>query len=107
MLFTYGQGTYLEESKRVDGEVVLSELKLYLKGPEGDYAQTYVPLDRVEKIRKGSGGLEVFIRQTTFHQYVAVIQLDKKNLEELIKDIVQFRGFKKQFLKSEWTEDLS
>ena len=104
MEFSYGQGTYIEENKRLEGRIILSEHKLYLKDKNGDLAQTYIPLEKIERVRKTRQGIEIHVRPTLYFRFAALIKGEKKYLSELIKDIVQRRGLKKQFLKSEWIE---
>jgi len=44
------------------------------------------------------------VRPTLSFHYVALIDGKKTYLSELIKDLVQRRGLKKQFLRNEWIE---
>jgi hypothetical protein len=104
MEFSYGQGTYIEGEKRIEGQIILSEHKLYLKDKSGDLAQTYIPLEKIERIRQARQGIEIHVRPTLYFRFVALIKGEKKYILELIKDIVQRRGLKKQFLKNEWVE---
>ncbi len=105
MLFSYGDGEYIEGTKRIKGQIILSEHKLYLRGPEGDIATTYIPLEKIEKIRKVGNNLEVHVRQSILERYVAALTGEKKHLADLIKDIVERRGLrKKNFWTQEWAE---
>jgi len=104
MLFSYGQGTFIEGEKRFQGQIILGEHKLYLKDASGDLAQTYVPLEKIERIRKIKSGIEVHVRPSTYFRYMALLHGEKKHLSSLVRDIVQRRGLKKQFLKNEWVE---
>ncbi len=106
MEFSYGNGIYIEGAKRIEGQIILGEYKLYLRGSRGDLAQTYVPLDKIEKIRRRGKLIEFHVRPSISFQYVAVIQGEKKHLSELLKDIVQRRGLKKKFLCDEWVEEI-
>ena len=104
MEFSYGQGIYIEENKKLEGQIVLSEHKLYLKDKNGDLAQTYIPLEKIERIRKTRQGVEIHARPTLYYRFVALIKGEKKYLSELTRDLVRRRGLKKQFLRSEWIE---
>ncbi len=105
MEFSYGNGTYREGSKRMDGEIVLGEHKLYLRTSEGDLAQTYVPLEKIEKVTKRGSSAEFHVRPSLSFRYIAMIQGESKYIVELIKDIVQRRGLKKKFLRKEWIDE--
>jgi len=107
MEFSYGNGTYMEGDKKIQGRIILSEHKLFLKDQNGDLAQTYIPLEKIERIRKTRQGVEIHARPTLYYRFIALIQGEKKNLSELVKGLVQRRGLIKQFLKSEWIESES
>ncbi len=104
MEFSYGQGTYIEEGKRFDGQIILSEHKLYLKGAGEDLAQTYIPLEKIERIRRTRQGIEIHTRPSITVRYIALIKGENKYLSELVRDLIQRRGLKKQFLRNEWIE---
>lgn len=104
MEFSYGQGIYIEGEKRLEGQIILGKHKLYLKDTDGDLAQTYVPLEKIERIQKTGSHIEVHVRQSTYFRYVALFEGEKKHLSSLVRDIVQRRGLKKQFLKNVWIE---
>ncbi len=104
MEFSYGQGTYIEGEKKLEGQIILGDHKLYLKDANGDLAQTYVPLEKIERIRKTRAGVEVHVRPSTSFRYIAVLNGEKKLLSGLVRDIAKRRGLKKRFLKNEWVE---
>ena len=104
MEFSYGRGTYIEGNKKFEGQIILSEHKLYLKDKNGDLAQTYIPIEKIERVRKTRQGIEIHARPTIYFRFAALIKGEKKYLFELTRDLVQRRGLKKQFLKSEWVE---
>ncbi len=103
MLFSYGDGVYIEGEKNLKGEIILGEHKLYLKGPQGDLAATYIPLEKIVKIQKKVGGFAVFVRTTLTVSYTAVLK-GGKHINSLLKDLVQRRGLKKRFLRREWVD---
>ena len=104
MEFSYGQGTYTEGDKRLEGQIILGDHKLYLRNSDGDLAQSYIPIEKIERIKKIRSGIEVHTRPSLYYRYVAVFTGDRKHLSSLVKDIVKRRGLKKKFLKSEWVE---
>lgn len=103
---TYGQGEYIEDQKHFDGKVILSEHKLFLRGSEGDYAPTYIPLEKIEKIKQTGSGLEVYVFPGIMSRYVAVFKMEKVKMKELVLDLVSRRGLKKKFFSNVW-EDVS
>lgn len=106
MDITYGQGTYLEGSKHLNGQIVLSEHKLYLKNDEGDIAPTFVPLEKIEVVKKSFGGeVKIQVRPSLTVRYTATIKGNRSNINGLVQEIVKRRGLKKKFLKNEWVEE--
>ncbi len=116
MIFSYGNGEYLEGNIHVKGQIILGEHRLYLKGAQGDLTQTYIPLEKIERIKIKSRGarlrapameIEVHVRPSLIVKYVVLLTGEKTHLSNLVKDIVKCRGFKKKFLKKEWFDDES
>lgn len=105
MEFSYGKGWFVEGTKRIDGIIILSEHRLFLKGPEGDIAATYVPLEKIEKILRKNGDLQVHVRPSLAYRYVVKFSGEKKHILDLTKDIVTRRQLKKRLLKNEWYEE--
>jgi len=104
MEFSYGQGIYIEDNKRIEGQIILSEHKLFLKDKNGDLAKTYIPLEKIERLRKTRQGIELHVRPTLYFRFTALLKGEKKLISELAKDLINKRGLKKQFLKNEWIE---
>lgn len=104
MKFSYGQGTFTEGDKRFTGQIILGEHKLYLKDAAGDLAQTYIPIEKIERIRQSGTVLEIHARPSLYYRFWARISGEKKHITDLARDIAQRRGLKKQFLKNEWIE---
>ena len=104
MQFTYGDGTYSEGHKRFQGQIVLSEHKLFLKSSHEDLTATYIPLEKIEGLKKRFGTLDIFVRPSLAYRYTATMQGNSRKITELTKDIVERRGLKKKFLKNEWFE---
>jgi len=104
MEITYGEGTYIDETKNIKGNIILSEHKLFLKGPSGDLTQTYIPLEKIERVQRLRGAATFQIRPTISFRYVATIKGEREGIAKLVAEIVQRRGLRKKFLKSEWVE---
>jgi len=104
MEFSYQQGTFIEGDKVIEGEIILSEHKLYLRSPSGDLTETYIPLEKIERIKKSSGSLDVHVRPSITIRYVACFKGEAKHISSLAKELVSRRGLKKKFLRNEWVE---
>ncbi|MCA9405824.1 MAG: hypothetical protein KC684_04760 [Candidatus Omnitrophica bacterium] len=108
MEIVYGQGEYQEGSKHFSGRIVLSEHKLFLKDEQGqDLPQTYIPLEKIEKIKQKANVCEVYVRPAITVRYQAVLKGEKSFIDSLVKELVQRRRLKKQFLRREWIEEIS
>ena len=105
MLFSYGEGEYIEGSRHLKGEIVLSEHKLYLRSKNGDFTQTYIPLERIERIKSTFAGVIVFVRPSILEYYHVLLKGQRKLLSDLVKDLVQYRGLKKRVFVREWFDD--
>jgi len=75
-----------------------------LKGATGDLTATYIPLEKIEKIKLKGPTMEIQVRPSITIRYVAVIRGEREQMKELAKDIVARRGLKKKLLKKEWVE---
>jgi len=104
MEITYGDGFFIEGSTKIEGRIILSEHKLYLKSPTGDLTRTYIPLEKIEWIKCASTAASMQVRPTISYRYVATIQGDRRLIKELVIEIVGRRGFRKKFLRNEWVE---
>ena len=104
MEFSYGQGVYIQGNRKLEGQIILGEHKLYLRNSAEDLALTYVPLEKIERIRKTKLGIEVHACLSISNRYVVLLRGEKKYLSDLVRDIAQRRGLKKRFLKKEWVE---
>jgi len=105
MIFSYGKGEYIEDNKKFDGEIILGEHKLYVRTEEGDIAQTYVALERIERIKQMLTGVQIVVRPSILERYTVIIKGERNRLKELIKDIVDQRGFKKRLFLDEWINE--
>jgi len=102
--FSYGKGKYAEGEKRFEGQIILGEHKLYLKNADGDIAQTYIPLEKIEGIRKTRTGLMVNTRPSLYFRFTALISGEKRHISNLARDIIKRRNLKRKFFKNEWVE---
>lgn len=106
MEFSFGEGEYQEGQKHFSGKIILGEHKLYLRGEEGDLAPTYIPLEKIEWIKKKAAAMEIQVRPAMSFRYFAVIKGERQHMTELVNEIVKRRGLKKLFLRNEWKEPL-
>ena len=104
MEITYGQGAYLDGKSEITGEIRLGDHKLFLKGPAGDWAETFIPLEKVYKIRRVGDCLEVSVRLSLVNGYVVLIKGKKSLMNSLAKEVAVRRGLKKMILRQEWAE---
>ena len=100
----YGDGFYSEKQKKINGKIILGDHKLYLKGTQGDFPETYIPLEKIQRLRLILQGLQVSVRVSPTMSYQAVLMGERKNLSELTQEIVGRRNLRKQFLRPEWIE---
>ncbi|MCA9409353.1 MAG: hypothetical protein H6755_04965 [Candidatus Omnitrophica bacterium] len=105
MEITYGQGTYQEKNKKFTGQIILSDHKVFIKTPQEDLPQTFIPLEKIERLKQSSNSVDIQVRLTIMIMYTATITGQKKNISDLVKDIVKRRGLKKKFFKNEWIEE--
>jgi hypothetical protein len=104
MEFSYGQGVYREGERVFRGQIILGQHKLYLKNDAGELPPTFIPMEKIERIRLTSHGAEIHARPSLSYQYQVTISGEPPFIKNLVKDIALRRGFKKKFLKSEWVE---
>lgn len=104
MLFSFGEGEYFRGSQRFGGQIILGEHKLYLKGPQGELPLTFIPLEKIVRMRRTLAGLEFYVRASMLESYAVLIKGQRRLLSELIKELSARRGLKKQFLRAEWVD---
>jgi hypothetical protein len=106
MEFSYEAGEFFIDERLFHGQVILSDHKLFLKKEGRELIDTFIPLEKIISIKKSSKGLVFLVRRSQAMQYQAIVSADRKNLNELLKDIIRRRGLKKKFLKQEWVEEI-
>ena len=105
MLITYGQGEFIESSQRFKGRIMMNDNRLYLEDGEGDIAATYIPLEKIIKVRRTMGGLDLRIRASMVREYRALIKGSFRSLNDLTRDLVNKRNLRKKFLWPEWFDE--
>ena len=103
--FSYGQGHFIQDDKQFEGEIILTEHKLYLRD-EGhqEIAMTFVPLEKIDWVQLIGNQMTVHVKPNLYFQYVAIFQGQKKKMKELAVDLAKVRGFKKKLFQSYWYE---
>ncbi|HSA31146.1 MAG TPA: hypothetical protein P5160_05005 [Candidatus Omnitrophota bacterium] len=101
--FSYGYGQYEQGTVSIRGMIVLGQHKLFLKGEAGEVPQTYIPLERIYKIRRlWPQGLEIHVRPSQMTEYAARIRVERPLEKDLLKDLARRRNLKRRFLRAEW-----
>jgi hypothetical protein len=100
----YGHGQYIEDKKVFHGDIVLSEHKLYLISNGEDLTQTYIPLEKIQRIKKSSSALEIKFRTNVLSMYQVRLKAEKKDIDSLASEIIFRRRLKKRLLSNEWVE---
>lgn len=98
----YGEAQYTQGDIRCHGKIILSSYKLFLRGPEGDLAQTYIPLDKIIKLRRGRSHVVIDVRLSQVNRYRVVLKLEEVYIKDLIETLARRLGLKKRFLINEW-----
>ncbi|MBZ0165228.1 MAG: hypothetical protein K8I00_00375 [Candidatus Omnitrophica bacterium] len=104
MNVTYGQGAFLQDRMKIPGTIILSDHKIYIKQDGEDLPQTFVPLEKIERIQLSGHVLSIDVRPAIMSRYRAAFEAEKRNITELTHEIVKRRGLKKRFLRNEWVE---
>ncbi|MCA9402716.1 MAG: hypothetical protein KC897_02950 [Candidatus Omnitrophica bacterium] len=104
MNVTYGQGAFVRDNLRLEGTIILSEHKILIVSGGEELSATFIPLEKIEKVRLSGARIQVDVRPAIMSRYRAAYEGDKKNITELTHEIVRRRGLKKRFLQNEWFE---
>lgn len=103
LCFSYGKATFQREGHVYQGTAVLTPCKLYLKTDGGnDISATFVPLEKVYRIRAAWNTMELDVRPSNFMHFKARLKMSRKDMISLLKDLVNQRGLTKKFLGLEW-----
>jgi len=104
--FAYGAGEYKRGQSAYQGQIVLSAHKLYLRDAEGDIADTFIPLEKIYRVRQGFGGgvARFDVRPSPFMQFEAVIKGDSQNIRALIRHVVSRRHLTRKGWRREWID---
>ncbi len=106
MSFSYGQGRYRRDHLVYHGEIVLGMHKLYLKNAQGEMADTFVPLEKIYRIRRRCFGktLWISVRPSQFMQYDAEISGVPEHIRSLTRDLVDRRQLHQKGWRLEWID---
>lgn len=104
LCFSYGEGVYRREGQQYKGEIVLSAHKLYLKDGNGEISPTFVPLEKIYRIKFFFGKLILYVRPSNFMQFTAQLNGSVKNICALKRDLIDQRQLKKKFFGFEWVD---
>lgn len=104
--FSYGEGEYVRGAYHYEGQIVLSGHKLYLKNAHGEITDTFIPLEKIYKVKAGFWGRIVwfYVRPSQFMQFEAMIKGDPRQIRALIKDLVNHRQLRKKGWLREWVD---
>lgn len=104
MNVTYGQGAFVRDHLRLEGTIILSEHKILIVSDGEELSATFIPLEKIEKIRLSGARMQVDVRPAIMSRFRAFYEGNKKNIVDLTHEIVRRRGLKKRFLQNEWYE---
>ena len=82
MQFSYSDGQFIEGDFSVSGQIILSENKLFLKDSYGDITRTYLPLDKIDRLKRQGASMWVSIKASMSFQYNVQIKGEKKSIIE-------------------------
>ena len=104
LCFSYGEGMCIREGHLYTGEIILSTTKLYLKSVDGEMSATFIPLERIYKIRLFLGGFTIYVHQSNFIRFQAKWKGGLKEMWSLAHDLADHRRLKKKFFGLEWED---
>ena len=102
--FSYGRGGYVRAGRLYKGEIVLSAHKLYLKDDHGEIASTFIPLEKIYKMRVVWGGLIIYARPSNFMQFQAKVTGSPQKIWTLACDLGRQRHLRKKFFGLLWDD---
>lgn len=104
LCFSYGEGVYARDGRQYKGQVVLTPHKLYLKDETGEIAPTFVPLEKIYKIKVFWGRMTIYARPSNFMHFNAQLKGSSKMIRSLMKDLVEHRQLQKKRFGLEWID---
>ena len=102
MDITYGSGEYITSHQRLKGEIILSDHKLFLRNAGEDLTATYVPLEKIIRLRRQGAFVKLDVRPSLTMIYEAAFSGERRRIQMLVDELVQRRQLKKRFLRNEW-----
>ncbi len=103
-VFAYGPGRFRQGKSCFTGTVVMSEHRMYLRDAVGDMAQTYIPLEKIYRVRSSWKGLRLFVMPSAVSIYTVVIEAPRRVLGPLLQDLVRVRVLKRRWFGWEWAD---
>lgn len=101
---TYGRGTFTDQEMSYSGTIILSRYKLFLRDAGCDVVDTYMPVEKIDRIVIRKDYADMFVRLSILARYKVMIHAQRKNLRDLVGAIVQRRCLRKKWLRNEWVE---
>jgi len=98
----YGEGQYAQGDIRCHGRIIVDAFKLYLRGPEGDLTQTFVPLEKIARLQRNRGGVTIGVRLSQANQYRVTLKMEPVYIKDLVDDLVRKLNLKKKLLRPVW-----
>ena len=105
MQVIYGTGQYREGKQQYRGRIIMGEHRLFLKSPDGDIPATYIPMEKIIRVRRTFSGLTIDVHASAVKHYRVILQSGSAILSALTKDLVQKRHLKKKLLFPEWFDE--
>lgn len=104
MEIEFANGRYIEGNRELEGTVVLSADKLFLRTAQGEMPLTFIPLEKIIRLRLKPKSLWLEVRPTIVTGYRASIVAPQESLSRLTKILIERLHFRKVFLKKEWVK---
>ncbi|MFP4472911.1 MAG: hypothetical protein ACLFPX_03450 [Candidatus Omnitrophota bacterium] len=104
MTFTYGEGKYTRGPVTVRGQILLNEHKLFLRCDGEDLTQTFVPLEKIQRVQKGWSWAVFRVIPSPALRYEVRIETERQNIRELVKDVARLRQLQSRFFGFIWED---
>ncbi len=104
LTFAYGEMEYRRGRRIYHGQVILTGHKLYVKGHEGEIAETFIPLEKIYKIKIFWNVLRVYVRPSSVMEFHVKIIGPAQSLRSLVSDLVDHRQMQRRLFGLEWID---
>ncbi len=101
-IVTYGEGEFIEGQKRIRGRILMDECKLFLQEQGEDIAATFIPVDKIERVKKNRNFLTLEVHLSIFYRYVVNLKGEGEAIKELLGELIRRLHLRKKFLRQEW-----